>query len=119
MKLLSKNTEISKSGAKFIILDVTEKFYLAEQLIENKVVAYEVGKTIASKKLIDFDKRIYSDELFQDIPTTNAFGKNEIDKTFNRKSKNKALEYFINVVNNNGNISRKPFGDFTNLLKKV
>ena len=87
---------ITKSGASFTVLEVSNTHALCMQSINDKPVAYEVSVIRISKKLADFNTRTYSD-YFQTIPSHHAFGTRNGDASFSLSSKDDALKYFKGV----------------------
>lgn len=79
---------IGSSKTKFKVLDLKDEYYLAEQSIDDKICAYEVGKLIKNSG--------YNKELLS-IPSPAKFGRGKFDKTFPTRKKEEAINYFNNI----------------------
>lgn len=78
---------IKKNGITFNIIDEANDLYFAEQIKNNKLIGYEVGKLI---KIREFG----STNQYQGIAGHSLFGMNKIDMSFPARSKDKAQEYY-------------------------
>jgi hypothetical protein len=86
---LKINDILSSSNSKFKILGLKGRYYLAEQRIDDKVCAYEVGMLIKSTG--KFSVRDYS------LPSPSQFGQGKYDKTFPTRMKQEALDHFNSI----------------------
>jgi hypothetical protein len=93
-KLLKVKTLIKKSGSKFIITHINEKYYRAEQYIDDKLQAYEVGRLRKNNDMI-FGKKT---EYKYIIPSANQFGTNTSDKSFGKNKEVESIEYFNSLT---------------------
>jgi hypothetical protein len=89
---MNKEKVITKNGSKFKILEIDDTYYFAEQSINDRIVAYEVGKLINQR---DFKTR----EPYKSIPSGSRFGLNSIDRTFIPKMLVEATQYFRDLHN--------------------
>jgi hypothetical protein len=89
---MNKEKVITKNGSKFKILEIDDTYYFAEQSINDRIVAYEVGKLINQ---LDYNTR----EPYKSIPSGNRFGLNSIDKTFIPRMLVEATDYYAGLCN--------------------
>ena len=89
---MNKEKVITKNGSKFKILEIDDTYYFAEQYINDRIVAYEVGKLINQ---LDYNTR----EPYKSIPSGSRFGLNSIDKTFIPRMLLEATDYYAGLCN--------------------
>jgi len=91
--LIKINDILTSSNSKFRILDIEDRFYLAEQTIKDKVQAYEVGT-------LRINRGGFSSAPLR-LPSPANFGIGKYDKTFTVHNKMDAVDYFNSIKNNN------------------
>lgn len=89
--MIKINETFNSTNSKFRILDLKDRFYLAEQTIKDKVQAYEVGT-------LRIDKGTFSTRAFS-LPSPSVFGLGKYDKTFTPYEKISAVDYFNSIKN--------------------
>lgn len=92
-KVLEVGTPIRKNGSIFIVTHINEKYYRAEQYIDNKLQSYEVGKLRKMKEAFG-----NKPEYDLSIPSTGQFGLNCIDRNYPKRMKEESIKYFNSLT---------------------
>lgn len=82
---------IKKSGSEFRILNHTNAVYIAEQWIDEKLIAIEVGKIHISR---GYSKK---EAPYFTIGSAEEFGRASYDKSFPKRMVKEAWEYYNGI----------------------
>lgn len=96
MEVEKLSDKFSRSGYEFEKIRESENYYIYKKTDEEGISYFEVFEKKTIKKMIDFEKRLFSDDMTERYPSDESFGV----WAWCFKSNDKALKKFVELNKN-------------------